>query len=121
MIADGEWHPTRWWRAVGPSGDLWCESSDEDEVKRMARPTDTIQRLWAQTKKEWVTQMAMNDPENEPRVVYSICARIFLNEQIGNFETVVSEEMMSDALALKYAFQFTDQQVKEELAKWKAR
>jgi hypothetical protein len=48
-----EWVPTRWWRAVGPDGKLWCESSDEAEVRERSRPTDTIERLWQQTRYEW--------------------------------------------------------------------
>lgn len=38
--------PTRLWRAVSPEGEIWCESSNEDEVRKRARPTDTLQQLW---------------------------------------------------------------------------
>jgi len=40
-----EWEAQRLWRAVGPDGDLWAESSDEAEVRERARPGDTIQRF----------------------------------------------------------------------------
>jgi hypothetical protein len=48
-----EWKPTRWWRAVGPDGKLWCESSDEDEVRQHARPGDRIERLFSLTQERW--------------------------------------------------------------------
>jgi hypothetical protein len=47
------WGPTRWWRAVGPDGELWCESSDEDEVREHARPGDQIQHLWRRVEERW--------------------------------------------------------------------
>lgn len=40
----GPWEPTGWWRSIGPDGELWGESSDELEIRRMARPDDRIQR-----------------------------------------------------------------------------
>lgn len=48
-----EWIPTPWWRAVGPDNLLWCESSDEEEVRRMARPGDRIERLWRCVEHDW--------------------------------------------------------------------
>jgi hypothetical protein len=53
MIEDGNWHPTRWWRAVGPDGQLWCEASDEEEVRNRARPEDRVERMYARTDSEW--------------------------------------------------------------------
>ena len=48
------WTPARWWRAVGADGELWCESSDEAEVRRNMRPGDTLQRLWwTEPNEEW--------------------------------------------------------------------
>ena len=48
------WTPARWWRAVGADGELWCESSDEAEVRGSMRPGDTLQRLWqAEPIEEW--------------------------------------------------------------------
>ena len=44
--AGADWQPTRWWRSVGPDGELWGESSNEQEIRRMARPTDRIEQLW---------------------------------------------------------------------------
>lgn len=31
-----EVHTRLWWRAVGPNYQLWCESSDEQEVREAA-------------------------------------------------------------------------------------
>jgi hypothetical protein len=28
-----EWEPTRWWRVLDANGDMWCETSDEDEAR----------------------------------------------------------------------------------------
>ena len=42
--ADGNWYPTGWWRSVGPDGKLWGMSSDEQEIRSMARPDDVIER-----------------------------------------------------------------------------
>lgn len=52
-MSEGEWAPTRWWRATGPDDELWCESSDEEEVRRLARPEDRIDRLWERVDREW--------------------------------------------------------------------
>lgn len=49
-----EWKAQRLWRAVGPDGDLWAESSDEAEVRERARPGDTIQRFYVtEPRGEW--------------------------------------------------------------------
>jgi hypothetical protein len=49
-----EWVPGRWWRAVGSDGELWCESSYEQEVRREARPGDRIDQWWTTVLKgEW--------------------------------------------------------------------
>jgi hypothetical protein len=45
--------PGRWWRSVGPDGELWGESSDEEEIREMARPGDVIERLWVATTEQW--------------------------------------------------------------------
>lgn len=47
------WEPTRWWRAVDAEGNLWCESSNEAEVREAARPGDRVERLWREVKEEW--------------------------------------------------------------------
>jgi len=41
-----EKQPTKWWRSITPEGKLWGESSDEEEIRRKARPTDIIQRYY---------------------------------------------------------------------------
>lgn len=48
-----DWEPGRWWRSIGPDGDLWGESSNEAEIRAMARPGDTIQRLYERNESEW--------------------------------------------------------------------
>lgn len=54
---DGEdeysFKPTRWWRTVGPDGKVWCESSDEKEVREHMREGDKLQRLYARTEYDW--------------------------------------------------------------------
>jgi hypothetical protein len=50
---NGEWYRTRWYRVVGPDGELWMESSDPDECQEAMRPGDTLQYLWAREDKEW--------------------------------------------------------------------
>ena len=56
-----EWVPGRWWRVLDAEGELWCESSDEEENREaMAtapkQPT-TLQRMWVtKQREEWRTQ-----------------------------------------------------------------
>jgi hypothetical protein len=50
---NGEWFQTRWWRVVGPDGELWMESSDPEECREAMRPGDTLQHLYAREDKEW--------------------------------------------------------------------
>ena len=45
--------PHRLWRAIGPDGELWCESSNEAEVRARAREGDTVQQLWQEVRTEW--------------------------------------------------------------------
>ncbi len=45
---------TRWWRAVALDGSVWCESSDEQDVRFFARETDTIMRLERKIWSRWV-------------------------------------------------------------------
>jgi hypothetical protein len=47
------WQPTRWWRAIGADGGLWCESSVEQEVREAARPGDRVEHLWSRTEYDW--------------------------------------------------------------------
>lgn len=49
------WEPTKWWRSVEPDGSRWGESSNEEEVRRMAKPGQTIQQLWRGVSAEWRT------------------------------------------------------------------
>ena len=51
--ATAGWERGRWWRAIGPDGEVWAESSDEEEVRELARPTDTVQNLWEKREQEW--------------------------------------------------------------------
>ncbi|UHJ58627.1 hypothetical protein LT337_32790 (plasmid) [Mycolicibacterium fortuitum] len=47
------WEPGRWWRVVTPDGQLWCETSDEDDARARVRPGDTLERLWRCVEEEW--------------------------------------------------------------------
>lgn len=51
-----QWAPSRWWRATGSDGRIWCETSDYDEVMRIKRPDDVVQRLWERHDAEWRTE-----------------------------------------------------------------
>jgi len=44
---------TGWWRAIGPDGSLWCESSDSAEFLTMVRPGDRVQRQYVSTTYIW--------------------------------------------------------------------
>ena len=48
-----DWEPGHWWRAVGPDGLLWDESSSEQEVRKSMRPGDRLQRTWVLHWEEW--------------------------------------------------------------------
>jgi hypothetical protein len=50
------WYPTRWWRAVAPDGSVWCESSNEQEVRERMRPGDTLLQLEERTEQRWVVR-----------------------------------------------------------------
>lgn len=53
MIPDEGWVRTRWWRVEGPQGELWSETSNEQEARRDMRPGDTLYRLWRREELEW--------------------------------------------------------------------
>lgn len=44
---------SRWWRVVGPTGSVWCETSSESEARAAMRPGDLLQRFWVITGSEW--------------------------------------------------------------------
>lgn len=50
-----EWEPTRWWRVLSEDGRVWCESSDEREVREAAAAIgQPVQRLWREIPQaEW--------------------------------------------------------------------
>lgn len=41
-----KWYPTKWWRVLAPDGELWCETSDENEARSNVRPGDVLERLF---------------------------------------------------------------------------
>jgi hypothetical protein len=50
------WEPTGWWRATTDDGAVWCESSDETEVRQSATSAPgpvTILRLMRRTEQRW--------------------------------------------------------------------
>jgi hypothetical protein len=51
-MANG-WKRVQWWRALAPDGTSWAESSNEEEVRRLARPDDTIQQLHRFVREVW--------------------------------------------------------------------
>lgn len=50
-----EWEPQGWWRVCTTAGVLWTESSDEDEVRRLASEIgQPVERLWREMpRSEW--------------------------------------------------------------------
>lgn len=46
LRADVVWKPGRWWRVVTRKGRLRAESSDEEEIRGLARPGDRVQNLY---------------------------------------------------------------------------
>lgn len=71
-----DFEPTGWWRSLLSDGSLWGESSDEDEIRRMARsaPKDkrpvTIQRHMRRVEERWedaATQASGSNQAGEQR------------------------------------------------------
>lgn len=45
--------PGRWWKVVGPDGELWCQTSSESEARESMRPGDTLYRSGIEMLEEW--------------------------------------------------------------------
>lgn len=59
--ARAAWEPTRWYRVLDKTGQIWAESSDEHEVREAARRIgQPVERLWKQTNTEWRIAAAAN-------------------------------------------------------------
>lgn len=61
MIAENEgkkpeWEPTVICKAVGPDGNLWAESSSEEDVRKMMRPGDKFYRLYERVEQIWIEE-----------------------------------------------------------------
>ena len=54
MSAEPEWRPDGWWRVIGPDGELWCESSNEQENRKAMRPGDALWRHERRIEESWV-------------------------------------------------------------------
>lgn len=51
-----KWSPGRWWRVLDSSGEVWCETSDEDEARERLREKegDVLERLYDRASEaEW--------------------------------------------------------------------
>lgn len=48
-----DWKPRHWWRVIAPDGTLWCDASDEGEVRASLRPGDILQSLWYREEFQW--------------------------------------------------------------------
>lgn len=46
------WQPGRWWRVMR-DGQLWCETSNEQEARESMRAGDRLERLWVRNDEEW--------------------------------------------------------------------
>lgn len=52
------WGPDRWWRVLDANGDLWCETSDEQEAREAlltAPGPARLERLYVRTEYRWQT------------------------------------------------------------------
>lgn len=81
--AADNWEPTRWFKAVGPDGSLWSESSNEVEVRGVARPGDQIFRLWETAETEW---RPAGEPDEETRQMAAEWRRWLEEERAANNE-----------------------------------
>lgn len=45
---------TRWWKVLGPKGELWCETSNEKEARDSMREGDTLYRLFEKTERRFL-------------------------------------------------------------------
>lgn len=50
----GNFKATRWWRIIDSNGELWCETSSQQEAEDSVRPGDTLQRLYERTEQRWM-------------------------------------------------------------------
>lgn len=48
--------PSKWWRVLGPDGNVWCETSSQKEAVDSMRPGDKLFRLHTRTEEKWVEQ-----------------------------------------------------------------
>ena len=49
------WNQTRWIQVIEPDGSIHHETSDEEDALEVARPGDTIKRLYSRSEYRWVT------------------------------------------------------------------
>lgn len=56
-----DYQGTKWWRAVGPDGRVWCESSSEQEVRDRLRDGDELQRLYQKVEYDWRVERDVQD------------------------------------------------------------
>jgi hypothetical protein len=47
-----QYKPGRWWRVLR-NGQLWSETSDEEEARSAMKPGDKLQRLYYYEATEW--------------------------------------------------------------------
>lgn len=55
--------PGRWWRVLSADGELWCETSDEDEAREAMRSGDRLQRIYETRLDEWRDMPLTTPPE----------------------------------------------------------
>lgn len=54
IVRQHDEEPGRWWRVLGPEGELWCETSDEAEARGNVRPGDRLERLYVAKHERYV-------------------------------------------------------------------
>jgi hypothetical protein len=53
-MSEPEWEYDGWWRATAPDGSIWCETSNEQEVREAMRPGDTLWYHEQRVDQRWV-------------------------------------------------------------------
>jgi len=50
---EAKWQRGRWWRVIGPDGEIWCETSSDTEARESMRPGDVLYKEWVLEQVEW--------------------------------------------------------------------
>lgn len=48
-----DYTPTSWWKVITPTGELWCETSSEQEARDSMRDGDKLYHLFERIESVW--------------------------------------------------------------------